>query len=169
MERNNNFYAVQKWENDGVLALHNAKTLGKYAELQDRIYHLDTKSMGIFWAFSDKQYRESIDYLKANGLYKDGDKLYTSKTGGFGTKEAWDKYSQALDKITKEIAKCDPYEVYCYEYNNYECCIDWDGDERAVEAVLRIWDRSVVEEALKGRRFSAGKPVGMIAEEMYHN
>ena len=169
MELNTNFYATPNWEYDGVLVFHNAKTLRKYEALQDKIYHLDTKGMGIFAAFSEKQYKEGMDYLKDNGLYKEGDKLYHSRTGCYGTKEAWDKYTKAINEITKEMSECDPYEVYCYEYNNFECCIDWDGDKRAVEAVLKIWDKDTVEQALKGRRFSGGKPVDMIYSEMYHN
>lgn len=164
----NNFTVERRWENDGMLFYRNAKTLDKYEKIQDKIYHLNTKGMGIFFAFSVEQFKEGIQDLKERGLLKEGDRL-VKHSGGFGTQAAWDAYDKRIKELAAEMSKCDPYEVYCYEYNNYECCLDMDGDERAVAALLRIWDKDTVKEALAGRRFDSGKSVEQIHEEMYHN
>jgi len=48
--------------------------------------------------------------------------------------------------------ECDPQEVYCYEYNNHECCIAFDGDIEAIRLVAGIWG---VETAKTIKRRSA--------------
>ena len=79
----------------------------------------------------------------------------------------WAAEQKAIeDKIREE---CDPYEVSLEEFNNYECCIDWDGDERAVEKVISIFGLERTREAIEGRRFRAISPIDDIAESMKRN
>lgn len=59
-------------------------------------------------------------------------------------------------------SECDPQEVYCYEYNNHECCIAFDGDIEAIRLVARIWG---VETAKTIKRRSAFYRV----EELFKN
>lgn len=49
-------------------------------------------------------------------------------------------YIQAWRDAEKQIAKeCKPQEVYFYEYNNFECMYDWDGDANAWGRVIAIF------------------------------
>ena len=95
-----------------------------------------------FFAFGNSQFREG---LKRHGLedgFNDGSiKIKHAGMGLYGTQEGLDRYFQDLSDRTKanreEIReKCTPQDVYNVEYLNYECCIDWDGDMRAIEQVV---------------------------------
>lgn len=47
-------------------------------------------------------------------------------------------------RVNRLIAEeCDPYEVYCYEYNNHECGISWDGDLGAISLIVDYWGANV--------------------------
>ena len=46
-------------------------------------------------------------------------------------------------KRYKIRSECNPQEVYVYEYNNHECCIDWDGDLNAIRIIATVWGEDV--------------------------
>lgn len=119
-----------------AISYENAKTLGRYFELREQ--QRNYKDPCIFWAFSKEQFEEGVK--RVTPLLKDGQKIMQGPAGMFCTKEAYDKMMHFLNNVDSMIAaECDPQEVYCYEYNNHECCIGWDGDLRAWELVSSIF------------------------------
>ena len=63
------------------------------------------------------------------------------------------KHSSAFDEFAKRVKQeCDPQEVYCYEFNNYECMLSWDGDEQAIRLIIDYYG---VETARTVRRWNA--------------
>ena len=144
----------QDWDNDGWLRITGAETIKRYEELNDRASKLPLNDWGIFFAFSRKQFDEGYQGLIQKGLIKDGDKVFNFGQGAYGVREGFDRWMEELEDTDRKIvAECDPYEVYLYEYNNYECCIDYDGDERAVAHVMRLFGLERTREALEGKRF----------------
>lgn len=157
----------QDWDNDGYLRITGAETLKRYSEIREQQHQLPVTEWGIFFAFSQQQFQEGYQGLVKRCLIKDGDKVKSFGGGAFGLAEGmrrWVMEADALD--AKIVEECDPYEVYLYEYNNYECCIDFDGDQRAVEAVLRTFGLVRTEEALMGRRFRACGEIFAIYDDM---
>ena len=158
---------TQDWDNDGFLRISGARTLKLYYELRDQQHEIPVTEYGIFFAFSKEQFEDGYKGLVKRGLIKDGDKIKHFDCGAFGTIEGmkrWIKEADAIDKRIRE--ECDPYEVYLEEYNNYECCIDWDGDQRAVEAVLRLYGLERTKQAIYGRRFRKCGEIDAIWESM---
>ena len=151
------------WDRDGYLVISNASTLQEYERLQQQVYKMDLLELGLFAAFSNEQFKDGLAKIKSKGLIKDGEKLQRS-FGVYGTAAAWERYEAAIQAINKQIReRCNPYEVYLYEYNNFECCLDMDGDTRAVEAVLRIWPKETVRSKLAGKRFRAYQSIDEIS------
>ena len=84
-----------------------------------------------FFAFSNQQYAEGI--AKHN---LEGKKIFRGFGGLFGTQEGIGKLYADYDAISKEISeKCDPQEVYDYEFNNHECSYVCD-DSEAMKIVI---------------------------------
>lgn len=138
------------WEDpvyDYSLSWENAKTLERYKEIceQKRNY----KDPCIFWAFSKEQFEEGMARVRPH--LKEGQKIVRGIAGMFCTREAYDKMMEFYRNADKMIAaECDPQEVYCYEYNNHECCINWDGDLEPMRIVRVLFGKDV-----KVRRFRA--------------
>lgn len=146
----------QDWDYDGFLRITGAETLARYSELCEKQRTIPVDKYGIFFAFSNEQFEQGYKGLVQRGLISDGDKICRFGGGAYGTRGGMRRWKEESDAIDKQIAdECDPYEVYLYEYNNFECCIDWDGDQRAVEAVLRLFGPKRTKDALMGRRFRA--------------
>lgn len=124
------------YKNDGMLILKNDRTLKLYHKLK---YEDQPVLHEVFWAFSPQQFAEGI---KKHNL-KDK-KIYHFGGGGYGTMEGIDEMNAWYEKQVELIrSQCDPQEVYCYEYNNHECCISWDGDKDAFELIQTIWGDEV--------------------------
>lgn len=134
---------------DGLIIMHNPKTIERYHQLKyDSASQPNCRKLGVFFAFSNKQFEEGYQQLVADGHIKDGDKVVRSAyvNGMFGTREGFDKLYAAYDEIDKKIKEeCDPQEVYFYEYNNHESMINWDGDEEAIKVIIRIWGKEVAK------------------------
>ena len=157
----------QDWDNDGFLRISGAETLARYHELQEKQRTLPVTEWGIFFAFSNEQFEEGYKGLVKRGLIKDGDRIKRFGQGAFGTLEGIRRWTQEAAAIDAQIrTECDPYEVYLDEYNNYECCIDWDGDDRAVERVLAIFGMEATVAAISGRRMRVNHTIDEIAESM---
>ena len=158
---------TQDWDNDGFLRITGAETLARYHELQDKQHNIPVTEYGVFFAFSNQQFDEGYKNLVKRGLIKDGDRIKHVSNGAFGTLEGMRRWVQEAAAIDAQIkAECDPYEIYLDEYNNYECCIDWDGDDRAVERVLSFFGMEATVAALTGRRFRPTHTIEEIAEMM---
>lgn len=141
----------RNWDCEGAIYMKNAKTIERYRQIQDE--QPDSEEHGIFWAFNNKQFDDGLEKMKERGLYKDGSTVFSIGNGGYGvSRELIDKFFDFYkDRKKRVAAECDPQEVYLYEYNNYECMIDWDGDKKAYDAIVDIYG----EEIAKGiTRFS---------------
>lgn len=143
------FTFEQNWDNDGMLNWHNAKTLNRYKELSNA--HPDTDKLPVFYAFGQKQFGEHLTLLRRK--YGEDIVIKSAGAGLYGTVEGLNAVFQFYSDRDKRIAEeCDPQEVYCYEFNNYESCIAFDGDVNAIRLVLSIFG----EEAARGvERFNA--------------
>lgn len=161
----------QDWNNDGFLRITGARTIKRYLQLEyEQATNLPINKWGLFFAFSQEQFEVGYKDLLKRGLIAEGEKVKNFGNGCFGTVEAMKRWAKEITAIEDQIrAECDPYEVYLEEYNNYECCIDWDGDERAVEKVLSIFGLERTRKAIQGRRFRALSPIEDIAEAMKKN
>ena len=161
----------QDWDNDGFLRISGARTISLYLDLMyTQATNLPVNEWGLFFAFDQRQFEFGYKGLVKRGLIKDGDKIKDFGNGCFGTSEAMKRWAEAINAIEDRIRKeCDPYEVYLEEYNNYECCIDWDGDDRAVEKVISIFGVERTRKALEGRRFRAMSTIDMVARSMERN
>lgn len=158
---------TQDWDNDGFLRITGAETLKLYNELRDQQYKIPVTEYGIFFAFSKEQFDDGYKGLVKRGLIKDGDKIKHFKCGAFGTIEGMMRWMKEANAIEERIRNdCDPYEVYLEEYNNHECCIDLDGDQRAVEAVLRLYGLDRTKQAIYGSRFRKCGEIDAIWERM---
>lgn len=161
---------TQDWDNDGFLRISGAKTIRRYLDINQQMHKLPVDKWGIFFAFSPDQFKTGYEGLVKRGLIKEGDIIKDFGGGCFGTKEAMTRWSQEVNALEDQIrAECDPYEVYLEEYNNFECCIDWDGDDRAVEKVLSIFGLRRTKDALNGKRFRVCSSIDAIAESMKRN
>ncbi len=144
----------QDWERDGFLVISGARTIKRYNELMQQQNNLPVDKWGIFFAFSPAQFKTGYKGLLDRGLIKEGEVIKDFGGGCFGTSAGMKRWVDEINAVEEKIRQeCDPYEVYLDEYNNFECCIDWDGDDRAVERVLGIFGLARTKEALNGKRF----------------
>lgn len=171
MRHFNTVQAHPNWEWDGSLSITGAQSLRTYRELKERQSKLPTHEYGIFFAFSKEQFKSGMKDLVSRGLLKDGEKIYSHGGGYFGIPGALERYMSAVEAIDKEIAeKCDPLEVYYEEYNNFECCLGFDGDLPAVKAVIQIFGVDIARQVLTDdKRFNRVGDVDGIAESMNNN
>ncbi len=155
--------AVQDWDNDGFLVIKGEGTLKRYSELKEQGNTVSFDKIGVFAAFSNEQFKEGYDRLVKLGHIKDGDKVYHLCGGCYGTKEGYERLAAFYDGIEKIIqSECDPQEVYYYEYNNYECCIAYDGDYDAMKQIILTFGK---EAASKVKRFRAMYTIDEIIEK----
>ena len=154
---------IQDWDNDGYLSYTGAETLTKYQELNKQISNAPWDKLGVFAAFSQQKFDEGYRRLIETGKLKEGEKIVRLGSGVYGSKESAEKLEAFYDNIYERIKnECDPQEVYFYEYNNFECCIAYDGDEDAIRKVIDIFG---IEAARKVKRFNAYKLLDEIAKE----
>lgn len=152
--------AVQDWDNDGFLVIKEEGTLKRYSELKEQKSTVSFDKIGIFAAFSNEQFKEGYDRMVKLGHIKDGDKVYHLVAGCYGTKEGYERLTTYYEDIEKTIrAECDPQEAYYYEYNNYECCIAYDGDYDAMKQIILTFGEDAVR---KVRRFRPLVPIDEI-------
>lgn len=132
--------AVQNWNSDGMLEIKDAQTIQRYLELKKEISEAPMDDFGIFFAFNTKQFEEGYSKLVESGRIKQGERVQKMPGGAFGIIGSFERLIEYYDNIEDKIRKeCDPQEVYWYEYNNYECCIAYDGDKSAINHVISIF------------------------------
>lgn len=125
------------WDSDGFLIITNASTLKRYKELEDRKQSIRLKNFDMFCAFTDEQFNLGLKSIRS---LNDGEKICSLGAGVFGTKDGIDRFFKTQRIIDGIIAEeCNPQEVYYYEYNNYESCINFEGDLDAIRKVASIW------------------------------
>lgn len=147
---NSNFEFKQDWDNDGMIEYRNAATLSEYHRLNEERNHVDLAKFDLFCAFSDEQFERNSKTIRP---LREGEKYVRVGGGIFGTADGYEKYVAYSDEIDRQIREnCDPQEVYCYEYNNYESCIAYDGDTNAIRLIIALFG---FETAAKIKRFSA--------------
>lgn len=149
----------RNWEQEGHIVIENPQTINEYYKLK---YENHAPEGEYFFAFSDKQFEEGMKKLN-------GKKVYRVKYGLFGTKEGLDKYFEYYNNKDKVIAeRCNPQEVYYWEFNNHECMLDsYEGDRAAIEIILHTWG---VDVARKIKRYSDVYELDkIIKEEGYEN
>ena len=154
-----------EWE--GSLRITGDRTLRLYRQLQEEQRSIPVDKYGLFFAFSKEQFETGYKGLVQRGLIADGDKVRSFGGGCYGTAAAFNRWAEEAEAIDRRIAaECDLLEVYYEEYNNYECCLDWDGDLRAVEKVISIFGADRVRaELTDDKRFRHwGNIDGIIAE-----
>lgn len=137
----------QDWDNDGALRIYGARTLKNYRKLAYET-HPDCYAYRCFYAYSKEQFLEGCRRINLDT--EKGEKVVSGGSGLYGIKDGLTKLFNFYEELSKKIAaECDPEEVYYEEYNNYECCIAWEGDERAIQRVIQLFG---VEEAKKIHR-----------------
>ena len=132
-----NATAKRDWNRDGYLIIQNAQTLKRYLELKNIKQNAPLKELGIFFAFSKKQFLEGYNNLVAEGRIKDGDKVVRGIGGAFGIKGAF----------------LSPQEGYWGEYNNCESCISYDGDKDAIRVIIDIFGKETARTIKRIRDF----------------
>lgn len=139
----------QDWEkSEGGIWMNNAKTIDRYIELKNQ--HPDSNKYGVFFAFSNKQFEEGRRKLISQGHMKEGDTIFKSHFGMFGTKQGISDYLKYYTERDKVIVKeCDPQEVYFYEYNNHESMISYDGDKEAIQIIVDSWGMDIAKSIVR--------------------
>ena len=126
------------WEHDGMLDIHDDQTLNTYQSIRNEQYHHEHPET--CWEFSD--IKRVIAKLKP--LLKEGEKIIQFANGGFATPKGLEMMKAYWQSIDERIRKeCDPQEVYYYEYNNHESCINMEGDTDAIQIILDIYGADV--------------------------
>lgn len=148
--KNDNFTFEQNWDNDGMLEWHNAATLSEYHRLNEERNNCDLKKFDMFCAFSDEQFAQNSKTIRP---LREGEKYVNFGAGVFGTRDGIERYLAYSEDIDRQIReRCDPQEIYCYEFNNYESCIAYDGDLNAIRLIIGLFGS---ETAATIKRFSA--------------
>lgn len=144
-----NLEIKQDWDNDGMLVISNAKTIKHYIELKKELDECDIHKFDMFFAYNNKQFDEGLNSIRP---LAEGESIYEFGQGAYGTKDGIDKYVAFCKNVKKRIAEeCDPQEVYCYEFNNYESFIAYDGDANVIRLIAEYWGWDI---AAKIRRYS---------------
>lgn len=101
--------------------------MSNYTKLKDQ----NPELVDCFFAFSKSQFQEAI--IKHNLQDK---KILKADGGLFGTQEGIQKLYDDYEAISAQITeKCEPQEVYAYEFDNHECSYVGD-DEEAIKLVV---------------------------------
>lgn len=127
------------WERDGYLVIKDAQTIDTYTELCKKEYEYSNPE--IFFAFDNDEVAE-----KRKELGLEDKKIFHYGDGLCGTQEGLRKFKEDMEAIKKEKReKCDPYEVYLYEYNNHECFINYEGDLGPAQIIESIWGKETLD------------------------
>ncbi|MDR0206290.1 MAG: hypothetical protein LBI45_03400 [Bacteroidales bacterium] len=103
-------------------------TIKRYREIYVEKPSLDK----CFFAFSKTQFEQG----KAEAGIGEDEKIYQDSCGLYGTKEGLNAVYAFYEAKNKRIAaKCDPQDIYNFEWANHECMITYD-DEEAIQIVI---------------------------------
>ena len=136
--------ATPDWERDGMLTIKNDKTLKRYNEITDEMYHHTHPET--CWEFENFENVKK----KLSPYLKEGEKIISFGGGGFATPKGFKMMMEYYDNVDKRIAaECDPQEVYWYEYNNHECPINMEGDTEPMKIILRIYGEEIARKIVR--------------------
>jgi len=131
---------TRDYNRDGYLVIENAKTIELYKQIQRESEQFSHP--GFTFAFGDDQIENAKRRLIPQ--LKEGEKLIPGKYGMIATPEGYKAWIETCTRVDERIKnECDPQEVYCYEYNNYESFISWEGDEKPYNIVRSIFGYDV--------------------------
>lgn len=139
-----------------------AATLKRYRELYNQ--HPDTEKYGVFYAFGKQQLADGVRSLINRGYIAEGEesRIRSYGCGLHGIPSEVERFLDFYKERNRRIAEeCDPYEVYCYEYNNHESGISCDGDLGAISLIVDYWGEDVARTI---RRRSAFYSIESIAK-----
>ena len=126
-------------DGDGFIRMLNPQTIDTYYRLRWK-EQPDLPAMGIFCAFSEKQFEEGVKGLIQRGFIKDESELRRGIANTFGSPGSFKKMYAAYDEQTRRIKEeCDPQEVYFWEFNNHETPYSWDGDIETMRIIVDTW------------------------------
>lgn len=126
-------------DEDGFIKMLNPQTIDTYYRLRWK-EQPDLEAMGIFCAFSEKQFDEGVKSLIKRGFIKDVSELRSGIANTFGAPGSFKKMYAAYDEISRRIKKeCDPQEVYFWEFNNHETPYGWGGDIEVMRIIVDTW------------------------------
>lgn len=139
---NSKFTFRQDWDNDGCLVYENAQTLNKYFAINREMETVNLqKRFNMFCAFSNEQFDKGMQSIRP---LNEGEKIVRLGSGMFGTRDGIDSYFAFIRECHERIKReCDPQEVYCYEFNNHESMIAYDGDLSAIRIIIDIWGAEI--------------------------
>lgn len=138
-----------------MIEWHNARTLDRYRELSND--HANVERLGCFFAIGDKEFNRRLAALIERGVVSSVNDIISGGNCLYGTPQGIAAVRDYYDKRLKLMAaECDPQEVYCYEFNNHESCISYEGDAPALRHVIDIFG---IEAARKVKRFCAYYPI----------
>lgn len=142
------FTFKQDWEeSDGMMTWENDRTLNRYRELCEERNKVNLKQFDCFFAFSKEQFEQGLKSIRP---LQEGEKLVKIGGGGFATKDGYKRLAAYYESMQEKIKQeCDPQEVYCYEFNNYESCIAYDGDMNAIRIIIDYWGEEVARKIVR--------------------
>lgn len=174
----NSVIIERDWECEGALRVKNPVTLARYEEMEHHYYHAKRDDHGVFFAFSDEQFVDGLKHLirtkaiepiedfsdlKKLGTIIKG-KVFEWGLGCYGTREGVKAYLESADRNRGDVAgECNPQEVYCSEYNNFESMYNCDGDEEAINVIITHYG---VDVARMIRRWSVYYSIDEIVKRM---
>lgn len=130
---------------EGGVVMQNAQTINLYKQIKNQ--HPEADEYGVFFAFSNEQFKEGYDKLVKLGHIKEGEKItQDTASGAFGKLESLQAFFKFYEDRDKRIsAECDAQEVYFYEYNNHECMFSWDGDKDAYQLIVDYFGEEIAQ------------------------
>lgn len=131
----------------------NAKTINRYRELCDKQSNFTSPEITYIFAGSTEEANRKCDeWLKR--ICKTKDDIVVGPSGMVATKEAYKQWIDNINECNRLIKEeCDPNEVYWYEFNNYECPINSEGDTRPIEFIIEIFGEEVARKIRRYRAF----------------
>lgn len=142
----------------GHVCMVNPKTIKRYKEIKDE--QPDADKYGVFFAFSDKQFKDGYDSLVHRGYIKEGDKIVSGSMGIYGVKGEIKRFYDFYKERAKRIAEeCNPQEAYFYEWNNHEVMISYDDDE-CMRCIIETFGKEVAHTI---ERVHAGTAINILA------
>lgn len=120
-------------------------TLHEIRDERDNELKQINKKLGVFYAFSDAQFKKGMQTLKDNEVLKEGEKVVRLKYGGFVAHKNIDAYLDLMPKLheyfrKKEIDKVGAEAIIKYELGNHEYGYTYDLTD-TIEA-LKLYEFS---------------------------
>lgn len=114
---------------------------------------------GLFWAFSDEQFKKNKTPLK------DGEKYVSIGAGGFLPKSKVKTFTEGMDRIEQEHKKAvkkHREQAILYELNNHEAFYTGSIDENCMETIKSLgFTRKQAEKVYRDHRQTYNQTAGM--------